>query len=427
MAIKAKPSERVVGVWADCLGLAGPKLMGDLKIRQVRGTEIFSFEYDDEWLNNAASIPLDPDLQLYRGEIFPSQGQNQFGVFLDSAPDRWGRMLMRRRESIRARKEQRVERQLYESDFLLGLHDETRLGGLRFRDRVSGTFLDPSERDGVPPWTSLRELEEACRRLEDDPEESSEYREALQMILTPGSSLGGARPKASVADTESKLWIAKFPSREDTLDSGAWEMVVHILAKECNIDVPEAKIQKLARPQHTFMVRRFDRDLKTKQRIHFVSAMTLLQRKDGDDSRVGASYLEIAELIQSQGSHPVRDLEELWKRIVFSMLVSNCDDHLRNHGFLLDSQGWKLSPAYDINPDPNGDGLKLNVSENDHSQDLELAISVAPFFRVGREKAEQIVSAMKKTVRSWDDKAAKLKISPSERRRAARAFRLAGD
>lgn len=415
------PQQKKVEVYADWKDLLAPRLMGVFNIRHTRGNEIYSFEYDKTWLAEPPTAPLDPELQYFRGELFPSGSNAQFGVFLDSAPDRWGRLLMRRRESIRARQEQRPEQALYESDYLLGVHDLTRLGALRFRRPNTQEFLDSSDHQ-VPSWTSLRELEEACRQLELDDTDSSEFRHALQLILAPGSSLGGARPKASVKDVDGGLWIAKFPSREDRIDSGAWELVLNQLAHECGITVAESGVESFGRKQRTFMTKRFDRE--GQHRIHFVSAMTLLQRKDGDSAQVGASYLEIAQIIQTQGARVTEDLEELWNRILFSVLVSNCDDHLRNHGFLLHEDGWVLSPAFDLNPDPQGNGLKLNISENDNSQDLSLVLSVAKYFRIEDERAKKQIKFMIDIVKTWDNKASKIGISNSEKKLVARAFRL---
>lgn len=242
------------------------------------------------------------------------------------------------------------------------------------------------------------------------------------MLIAPGGSLGGAHPKAGVIDPGGQLWIAKFPRRGDTTDGGGWEYVVHTLAQRAGVEVPEAKARTFHTGRHTFLSRRFDRA--GNGRIHFASAMTLLLRADGDASN-GASYLELAELMMRQGARPDADLEQLWRRIVFSICVSNADDLLRNHGFLLTPQGWALSPAYDMNPDPHADGLKLNISDADNAQDLELAREVADYFRVKAARASEIIAEVVAAVRPWRDEAKKLGISSAEVEQIEPAFRVA--
>jgi serine/threonine-protein kinase HipA len=276
---------------------------------------------------------------------------------------------MRRREAQLARAEGREERRLLESDYLLGVHDGHRMGALRFR--MGERFLDDNDQLASPPWTSLRELEHASLQLErDGAEDDPDYGHWLRMLIAPGGSLGGARPKACVRDERGRLWIAKFPSRLDEEDVGAWEHVVHVLAGRAGIVVPPAEVRRFGTRKsgghghHTFLSQRFDRTAEG-ERVHFASAMTLLDRKDGAGAHDGASYLELADLLMRLGEDAPLDLEQLWRRIVFSVCVSNTDDHLRNHGFLLGVTGWLLAPAYDINPDPHRAGLKLNISETD--------------------------------------------------------------
>ena len=243
------------------------------------------------------------------------------------------------------------------------------------------------------------------------------------MLIAPGGSLGGARPKAGVVDEHKHLWIAKFPSGYDEYDIGAWEMVAYKLAKHAGIVMSDAKIERFNSRHHTFLSKRFDRTSK-RERIHFASAMTLLQRSDGDDASKGASYLELAEFITRQSAQPDQDLEQLWRRIVFHVCISNVDDHLRNHGFILKPNGWILSPAFDINPVASGDGLKLNISESDNSQDIELAKDVAEFFRVKSNKANEIIHKVIKVVKDWRVEASNLGISVNEQNRMERAFRV---
>jgi len=414
-----------IQVYASWDGLIEPVLMGNLQVGLSRGKEIFSFEYDLDWLKNQALIyPIDPALQLFSGVQYSPQGQENFGVFLDSAPDRWGRFLMDRREAQQAREENKKARKLLVSDYLLGVFDAHRLGALRFKTESNGPFLDNNVNYASPPWASLRELEQASFSLEqEDAEEHKNYSKWLKMLIAPGGSLGGARPKASVIDGRGNLWIAKFPSRQDEFDIGAWEMVAHRLAQHAKINVPEAKLERFCSTQHTFLSKRFDRI--AHQRLHFASAMTLLQRTDGDDASSGVSYLELAEFISRQGSRPDQDLKELWRRIVFSMFISNTDDHLRNHGFILGPRGWALSPAFDINPNPHGDGLKLNISELDNAQDLNLAQEVAPYFRLKPEEARGIIQEIGKAVKLWQKEAAALGLTKKEQERMSEAFRVA--
>ena len=278
-----------------------------------------------------------------------------------------------------------------------------------------------------PPWTSLRELEYASLALEkDDSELNPDYSKWLLMLMAPGGSLGGARPKASVVDEHNHLWIAKFPSGNDEYDMGAWEMVVYKLAQRAQINIAAAKAEKFNSPHHTYLSKRFDRT-HSGERIHFASAMTLLQRSDGEDAASGASYLELAEFIIQHGSQSADDLEKLWRRIIFFICISNVDDHLRNHGFILQPHGWTLSPAFDINPVASGNGLKLNISETDNSQDLALAKEVAEYFRIKPKKADNIIQEVVLAVKEWRTEAKALNITIREQNRMARAFRIADD
>jgi serine/threonine-protein kinase HipA len=416
---------REIEVHADWIGLGGPLLLGTLHATPSRGREIFAFEYAATWLARADGTKLDPNLVISGGRQYAKGDHANFGVFLDSCPDRWGRVLMRRREARDARKAGRPEHKLLESDYLLGVFDRHRMGALRFRTRPNGPFVDDAHGRAAPPWTSLRALESATRALErDDAEDDPAYDEWLALLLAPGSSLGGARPKADVLDPEGRPWIAKFPSVADTHDVGAWELVVHELARNAGIDVPEARAECFASKHHTFLVRRFDRE-EREARVHFASALTLLGRKDGEDESSGASYLDIADFIERHGARPAEDLEQLWRRLAFSVCVSNCDDHLRNHGFLLHDSGWTLSPAYDVNPIADGDGLRLNISETDNAQDLGLVREVAPYFHVKRPRVDPVLAEVRAAAAKWRDVATRVGISRAAQDRMARAFRLA--
>ena len=416
-------SRKEILVYASWIGLKEPTQLGTLYSEIVRGKEIFSFEYDKGWLKSKFAQVIDPDLQLFSGTQYLPGSKNNFGIFLDSSPDRWGRVIMQRREAIIARREKRPAKTLMESDYLLGVYDENRIGGLRFKEEPDGPFLNKDENLSAPPWTSISELQEASLKFEKDEGSDSEHLKWLNMLIAPGSSLGGARPKASIYDSAGNLWIAKFPSVNDTKDIGGWEMVVYNLAAKCGINITEAKVEKFSNHHHhTFLVKRFDRI--KKERIHFASAMTMLGYTDDKDSHAGASYLEIADFIIKYGARVNEDLRELWKRIVFSICVSNTDDHLRNHGFILSEKGWMISPAFDINPDETGTGLSLNISGNDNSLSFELALETAEHFRVDIDEAEKIADEIKSNVSSWKAVAEKYGISKREQSSMEKAFRI---
>lgn len=419
-------NNRAIRVYADWEALGAPQFVGVLSSERVRGTEVFAFSYSEEWLRTTYAQVIDPDLQLYSGrQYLADHEKTNFGVFTDSSPDRWGRVLMRRREAALAKREQRPEQVLFETDYLLGVYDEHRMGGLRFKLTEDGPFLSDDRDRAAPPWASIRTLEEISLKLEEkDVVDDPDYLIWLTMLMAPGSSLGGARPKASVVDHKGHLWIAKFPSKYDDENTGAWEYVTYQLAKACGIHMAEAQAITFTSKHHTFITKRFDRTTEGK-RIHFASAMTLLGYSDGNDHQYGVSYLELAEFISSHGADVKQDLQQLWKRIVFSMCVSNTDDHLRNHGFILSSRGWKLSPAYDINPVATGTGLQLNVSENDNTLDLKLALEVAPYFRLKDKEAKQIIEEVKKAVGQWFNLSEEIRIPRNEIELKANAFRLA--
>lgn len=418
-----------IAVYADWDGLQKPLLLGMLHARRGAGREVFEFEFDATALVHRAlaNTRIDPRLGLFEGRQFPPQGSETFGVFADASPDRWGRLLMQRRLE-RDKRAGRIATtaRLRESDYLLGVHDAFRAGALRFRLDDAGAFLDNRHGNAAPPFVKLRELEAASLALERDEDNTAAAGDDwLRMLLAPGGSLGGARPKASVVDPAGGLWIAKFPSVRDEHDVGAWELVLQTLARGCGLSVPECLARRFANPHHSFLVKRFDRN-EAGRRLHFASAMTLTGRQDGDDASTGASYLEIARVLIEHGARPEEDLRELWSRIVFNMLVSNTDDHLRNHGFILmPGKGWRLSETFDMNPAPDGPGLRLNVSEADNALDLELARSAAPYFRVTARAAIETIERNRSIVRQWPRIATGLGIPMREQERMAAAFRLA--
>lgn len=309
------------------------------------------------------------------------------------------------KESLPRKKDENL---LNDSDYLLGVYDETRMGGIRFKSNLDGEFLSDDRETAAPPWASLRTLEEASRNFENDETGLSER--WLNQLIKPGSSLGGARPKATVVDTKNQLWIAKFPSKNDENDTGAWEMVAHDLAALCGLNVPEARLEKFSPLGSTFLIKRFDR-LENK-RVHFASAMTLLEKTDGASAADGSSYLDIAAFIKSCGAQPKKDLVELWKRIVFNMAVTNTDDHLRNHAFIFTDKGWVLSPLYDVNPVPYGDELSLNVDNEDNSISIELAVQTSVKFGISKPDAETYAEDILKIVRdNWEKSAIEYGLS----------------
>ena len=410
---------RNIYVYYDGEQVESPLMMGLLSCGHLRGKDIFSFEFDKSWLADKRFRSFDPDLQMFGGKQYVPQGKDNFGIFLDSTPDRWGRVLLERKEAEMARLENRKVRNLFETDYLLGVFDGSRMGALRFKIDPEGDFLDNDADMATPPWTSLRDLENASLNLEDCPEiQQSKW---LRMLVAPGSSLGGARPKANVLDKDGSLWIAKFPSRKDRRDVGAWEAVCCEMARRSGVNVSDFKIERFSDKYHTFLTKRFDRTAEGKRR-QFTSAMTLLGYSDGENSE-GASYLEIAEWIERNCMNVNENLTELFRRIVFNIAVSNCDDHLRNHGFIYSPKGWTLSPAYDLTPDPKGYGLKLNISETDNSLDYDLALSIIPYLGINKDTAEGIIDKTRNVVSEWRKIATRYGIPNSEQDLTESAFR----
>ncbi|MGZ9896920.1 type II toxin-antitoxin system HipA family toxin [Shewanella gaetbuli] len=410
-------SREIIEVYADWQPIETPLLIGLLSYSDSSRGGVFSFAYDKAFLTSAYRLQIDPRLTLHSGELYNDEADKNFRAFLDSSPDRWGRILMQRRAAIEARKGIRATSRLNELDYLLGVHDSYRMGGIRFKRAGSDAFLDSPFLDNnaefaAPPMTSLRELEHAAMQIEkDDNIDTDEYYRWLKMLISPGSSLGGARPKACVTDEQGHLWIAKFPNLNDTHDVGAWEMVCYELALTAGIDMFPSEIRQFSSGHHTFLTKRFDRD--GEKRLHFSSAMTQLQYYDGEQSQ-GASYLEIAEFISNSGTQTEADLAQLWRRIVFNIAVSNTDDHLRNHGFLLTKNGWKLSPAYDLNPIVGKHGLHLNITDADNALDYQLAFDVKDFFRLSQTQATQIYDEVLNAVKQWQTVAKRLGNSRAE-------------
>jgi len=336
-------------VFAHWLGMREPIMIGILSAHKAKGRKAFSFAYDKQWIKYNERFVLDPDIAWYSGKQYPI-GKETFGLFLDSMPDTWGRTLMKRRASHLARQEDKPIPKLYDIDFLLGVFDECRSGALRFKLNVDGPFLDDNAEFPTPPWSSVGELQTAAEQIASD-SYSVDIDRWLAILIAPGSSLGGARPKANILDSKKHPWIAKFPSKNDGIDKALWEYLAYELAIRAGIYMAPSKVQKIGLGHKTFFTRRFDRQ--NGERIHFASAMTMTGYNEDLLREANPSYLEIAEFIQFNCVNPKKELAQLWRRIVFNILISNTDDHLRNHGFLLGKKGWILSPAYDINPDTN--------------------------------------------------------------------------
>lgn len=355
-------------------------LMGYLYIDDVRGKQMQSFEYNEKWLSDDNNrIFIDPNIELYSGRQWVSDNKNIFPVFEDSAPDRWGKLLLNRKEAYNAKNENRNAKTLMDSDYLLGVSDFARMGAIRYKLESKEEFL--SNENDIPPIKTLRELEAASLSFERE-EDVAKYK----MLLDPGSSLGGARPKSNVIDTAGNLWIAKLPSKNDEYDVGELEYKVYKLAKKCGLNVTDSNVMKLSKYGSTFLVKRFDR-VKNK-RIHFESAMALLGKYDGDKD---VSYLDIVSFIKEQGADAKSDLIELFKRVAFNILIKNTDDHLRNHGFLLEGKAWRLSPLYDVNVNKDGKYLSLNIDENNSALDTDILIDTAKYYGLSKDEGAQIV------------------------------------
>jgi serine/threonine-protein kinase HipA len=409
-----------ITVYAHWQGMAEPKTIGLLSAQQAKGRKSFSFAYEPSWIASNEQLLLDPDIAWFTGPQYPSDKGN-FGVFLDSMPDTWGRTLMKRRAAQKAKEERRPTPALYDVDFLLGVQDESRMGALRFKTDPNGPFLNNDAISPTPPWATIRELQHAAELIESN-EDTQEVRKWLLVLMAPGSSLGGARPKANVLDEEGHPWIAKFPSQNDVIDKAAWEYLVYRLAINAGVSMPECKLQHIAGKYQTFFTKRFDRA--NKERIHFASAMTMTGNNEDLIRDNMPSYLDIAEFIQFSGAHVEEDLHQLWRRIVFNIAISNTDDHLRNHGFLLGSEGWRLSPAFDLNPLIDKNGLSLNIDMDNNALEYDLAKSVGIYFRLEEKRMNLIIDEIKTTVSSWKKYAKEIGISRTEQNIMEPAFRV---
>lgn len=408
-----KKNKEQLWVWLDSAEFGPLQRIGILS-KGDRGS--ISFAYHADWLEHVRVFPLDPELDLTAGEFYPANGN--FGVFLDSCPDRWGQTLMERREAIEAQEGKRVARTLGPWDFLLGVQDCTRMGALRFSRPDDDTFL-ADEALSAPPVTSLAELQVVAFELSKNKQDDLDLvKKWLQVLVAPGSSLGGARPKANVLEKDGEFWIAKFPAADDDYDVAAWEKVLHDMAGDCGVDVPKSRIEKIGNKYHTFLVERFDR--RDNQRVFFISGMAALNREDSND----ASYIDLAEFLSTYGDPDFcnEDLEQLYLRVVFNVATGNRDDHLRNHGFIRNPQGWRLAPAYDMNPSFKKAEHILTLDMHNNQPDLKVALETAEYYGVNKARAIEIVDRVCGVVSEWDERAQKVGISRFDRLMAERLF-----
>ena len=399
------------------IDLAGSsQYVGRLWPHARKGREGATFQYDDSWLSNPLKFALEPALMLGSGDYHTEDGKAMFGALGDSAPDRWGRLLMSRAAKRTARVSGTAPRSLREIDYLLMVHDEARQGALRFAVTRDGPFLAESNGKSIPPLVELPRLLAAADRIVDD---DADHDDDLRLLLAPGSSLGGARPKASVRNTDGSLAIAKFPQKNDIGDTVTWEALALDMAAKAGILVHGRRLESVAgRP--VLLLDRFDRQ--GCKRIPFLSAMSMIGSQDGERR----SYLEVADALHRYGSRVKSDLEELWRRIVFTILISNVDDHMRNHGFLYaGTTGWTLSPAYDLNPTPVEEKPRIlasSIDESDSTASLDLALEVAEYFDVTAGRARVIASEVGSVVSNWREDAKRMGLRNSEIDRMASAF-----
>lgn len=393
-------------VYADFDWFDTPQLIGELSYDSVRGNETYGFSYDKDWLAKHGDISLSDDLQNYTGIQYTRPGRDIFACFSDALPDRWGRTLLTRREQIAATEEKRLVRRLTSFDYLMGIDDASRMGGFRFSETPGGRFINCDASLRVPPLGNVRELMYAAHEIEASEEKHLlPSKKWIAQLLHPGTSLGGARPKASVFDEDGRLTVAKFPSRKDDYDVAQWEHFSHVMGRKAGINVAETRIIPEG-DYHILLSKRFDRT-KTGKRIHFASALTLLGLTDGDNASTGYGYTDIVDFIIQHGSNVEQNLEELYRRVAFYIIIGNSDDHFRNHGFLLTRRGWELSPAYDINPTLS-DNQSLLINHSTSESDLNILLESAGVYMLSTEKAISIINEVKTAMKIWRSEARKL-------------------
>ena len=412
-----------VYMYADWQGLEQPVLLGTLWDYKAGTRHTHAFEVSEQGMALLSSIGthIDPIIRPVEGPQFSTDGL--FNCMEDSSPDRWGRTLMQRYFERRQRRKQPQRavavsvNRLSDVQYLLGVHDPFRMGALRFKTHPEGPFLDRQlDHLAIPTLLDLQVLANAAKAVEDDTLDlTDEQFEHLRLLLAPGGSLGGARPKASIRNNEGYLCIAKFPSQRDEWNKAAWEFLTIGLARLCGVETAPCHAVSFSNTHHTLITQRFDRT-SNGARIHFASAMNLAGFKDGAaDHSHGVSYFHIANIIKQHGAQTSRDLQQLWRRMAFGVLVKNTDDHLRNHGFILNSgKGWQLSPAYDVNPEPYGSALSLNITDHDNALDLELVRSVCNHYEFKLSEADTVLNDMKRNVAQWHVAARRMQLPARE-------------
>lgn len=392
-------------VYADFDWLDKPLLIGVLSCDSVRGNEIYGFSFDNEWLAKYGDVFLSDDLQNYTGTQYTRSERDIFACFSDALPDRWGRVLLNRREQIAAADEKRTVRRLTSFDYLMGVDDTSRMGGFRFADTRAGKFINFESSLRVPPLANVRELMHAAHEIEASEEKHLlPSKKWLAQLLHPGTSLGGARPKASVIDEDGSQTVAKFPSRKDDYDVVQWEHFCHVMGRKAGLNVAETRTID-GDKYHILLSKRFDRTTDGK-RIHFASALTLLGLTDGDNESTGYGYTDIVDFIVQHGCNVEQNLEELYRRVAFYIIVGNSDDHFRNHGFLLTRKGWELSPAYDINPTLSG-SQSLLINRNTSESNIDILLESAGDYMLSSAKAQGIINNVRDAMKSWRNEARK--------------------
>lgn len=400
-------------VFADFDWLDKPELVGELCYEKLRGSESYAFRFDDNWLKFHAGIKLSEDINNYPGLQYTQPGNDIFGCFSDALPDRWGRTLLKRREQIQASEEKRAVRNLSSFDYLMGIDDFSRMGGFRLKRELDGDFINVSPSLKIPPLTELRQLVLASQEVEKSEENDVlPEKKWIAQLIQPGTSLGGARPKAGVLDDSGNLCIAKFPSRKDDYDTGLWEHFSHLLARKAGIYAAQSKVLGGLGKYHTLLSKRFDRTDEGK-RIHFASSMSLIGLRDGDNAQGGYGYLNIVDFILQSCCDVEKNLQELYRRVAFNICIGNSDDHFRNHGFLLTPRGWTLSPAYDMNPTLN-EYQSLLINESSNKADIRTLLESCESYMIKKEVAENIIRQVQAAVAGWENLAVLLQIPARE-------------
>ena len=427
---------KILYVYADFDWLEAPMLVGELGYESLRGSDSYSFRYDNDWLRQYGSLFLSADINNYPGQQYTQPNRDIFGCFSDALPDRWGRLLLNRREQILATEEKRPVRKLSSFDYLMGIDDYSRMGGFRFKEpmeqrepssslewpsrdrgrrsqKQDGEFINCEKSLRIPPLTDIRALVAASMEIEKSEEQNQlPEKKWLLQLVHPGTSLGGARPKASVMNDEGLLCVAKFPSMNDDYDVGLWEHLSHLLAKEAGVIAAETSVIETGKKYHALLSKRFDRTVEGRRK-HFASAMTLLDLTDGCDAKSGNGYLDILDFILQNCCDVEQNLRQLYRRVAFNIAIGNSDDHFRNHGFLLTPRGWTLSPAYDMNPTLNEYQALLINSTTNHA-DLQVLLDSSEEYMIGKDEAVRIIEEVKAGVKHWKSIATRLGIAKRE-------------